>query len=142
MTLVDANVLLHTVNRDAEHHAQARGWLRGALTSSRPVGLAWVALLAFLRLSTKPNVFPTPLTVDDATRIVRGWVEHRSTLLLEPTARHAAVLGSLLSEVGTGGNLVTDAHLAALAVQHDAEIISYDADFSRFRGVRWSPPAG
>lgn len=140
MTVVDANVLLHAVNLDAEHHEEARSWLRDALGGSRPVGLAWVALLAFLRLSTKPNVFPDPLRVDDATAIVRRWTEHPSTLVLEPTPRHAAVLASLLVEVGAGGNLVSDAHLAALAVQHDAEIISYDTDFARFTGVRWRRP--
>lgn len=140
MTIVDANVLLYAVNEDAVHHQSARRWLQDALGSGRPVALVWIALLAFLRLSTKSNVFPRPLTTDDAAGIVRTWIAHPSTIVLAPTARHADVLASLLAEVGTGGNLVSDAHLAALAVEHDAEIVSYDGDFARFTGVRWRTP--
>ncbi|MBW3603451.1 MAG: type II toxin-antitoxin system VapC family toxin [Actinobacteria bacterium] len=141
MTLVDANVLLYVVNAQAEHHAASRAWMRSALRSGRPVGLAWLALTAFIRLSTKVGLFPAPLDVSDATGIVRSWVDHPATLVLEPTARHAGVLAGLLQEVGTGGNLVNDAHLAAIAVEHDAEVVSYDNDFSRFTGVRWSIPS-
>ena len=97
-------------------------------------------LLAFLRLVTKVGLFPQPLTVAQASAIVRQWLEHPNGVVLEPGPRHAALLLGLLSEVGAGGNLVNDAHLAALALEHEAAVVSYDNDFSRFRGLRVSSP--
>ena len=142
MRLVDANVLIYAVNESAELHERARSWLDGALNGEQQLGFAWIALLAFLRLSTHPSVFPRPLEVADATAIIREWLALPATTVLEPTARHADVLAGLLAETGSGGNLVNDAHLAALAVEHDAVLVSFDTDFARFRGVRWeAPPA-
>jgi uncharacterized protein len=140
VTLVDASVLLYAVNEDAEHHTTARSWLTGELRGTRTVGLSWVALLAFLRLSTKVGLFPSPLTVDQATGQVRRWLDHPRTVRLAPTARHADVLAGLLAGVGAGGNLVNDAHLAALAVEHAATIVTFDSDFGRFPGVQWVRP--
>ncbi len=140
MNLVDANVLLYAVNEAEPRHAEARAWLDTSLSDTEAVGFAWVVLLAFVRLSTKAGLFPRPLSVDAATRIVRLWVGEGPGIVVEPTARHLDVLASLLRESGTGGNLVSDAHLAALAVEHDATIVSYDRDFQRFAGVRWSEP--
>ena len=140
MTLVDANVLLYAVNRDDPHHTESRGWLERELSAGRAVGLAWIALLAFLRLSTKPGLFPAPLAPDTAMAQVRTWTHHPRTIVLSPTTRHADVLAGLLTQFGAGGNLVNDAHLAALAVEHGATIVSYDTDFARFDGVRWDRP--
>jgi toxin-antitoxin system PIN domain toxin len=138
--LVDANVLLYAVNRDAPHHAAARGWLDEALGGVRTVGFAWVAVLAFLRLSTRSGLFPKPLSVDDAVSVVEAWLSQPAAVVVHPTARHLSVLHGLIRPLGAAGNLVTDAHLAALAVEHGAELVSYDADFSRFPGLRWWRP--
>lgn len=141
MNLVDANVLLYAVNASDPRHRVARGWLDAALNAGEPVGFAWVALLAFLRLSTKVGLFPTPLSVQDACARIAAWLAQPSAILVDPTTRHFAVLAGLLGETGSGGNLVNDAHLAALAVEHAATIISFDGDFSRFKGVRASAPS-
>lgn len=140
MKLVDANVLLYAVNEDAPHHADARAWLDSALSGEATVGFTWVVVLAFLRLSTKVGLFPIPLPVEGAVEQVAAWLAQPAAVVVEPTARHASVLGDLLGEVGTGANLVNDAHLAALAIEHRASVVSYDNDFSRFPGVRWEPP--
>lgn len=140
MRIVDANVLLYAVNTDSQHHDASRTWLDGALAGGDTVGLAWVALLAFARLSTKVGLFPHPLSVGEASQQIQDWVAAPSARVVRPTGGHAAVLAHLLDEVGAGGNLVNDAHLAALAVENRAEIVSYDTDFGRFPGVRWRRP--
>lgn len=140
MKIVDANVLLYAVNTDAEHHDASRTWLDGALSGNDVVGLAWVPLLAFVRLVTKHGLFPTPLSPVQAMTRVRDWCTAPGAQLIGPTARHADVLSELLGQVGAGGNLVNDAHLAALAIEHRATIVTYDSDFGRFDGVRWDAP--
>jgi toxin-antitoxin system PIN domain toxin len=138
--IVDANVLLYAVNTAAPRHAQARSWLDGALAGREPVGFAWTVLLAFLRLTTHPAVFPRPLTVGEATEIVRAWLAQPAAIVVDPTPRHADLLAGLLAEAGTAANLVGDAHLAALALEHDAVLVSFDADFGRFAGLRRETP--
>ncbi len=140
MRLVDANVLLYAVNTASAHHDSSRTWLDEAVGGREPVGFAWTVLLAFLRLSTHPSVFARPLTPDEATGIVRAWLAQPAAVIVEPTARHADVLAGLLAEAGTAGNLVNDAHLAALAIEHAATVTTFDADFGRFPGVRWERP--
>ncbi|MBP1823161.1 type II toxin-antitoxin system VapC family toxin [Mycobacterium sp. OAE908] len=140
MKIVDANVLLYAVNSAAEHHNASRRWLDGALSGADTVGLAWVPLLAFIRLTTKVGLFPTPLRTADAMRQVDEWCTAPGAVVIGPTPRHSELLSGLLSHVGTGGNLVNDAHLAALALEHRAGIVSYDSDFGRFNGVRWETP--
>ncbi len=140
MRIVDANVLLYAVNTAAPRHAQARSWLDGALAGREPVGFAWTVLLAFLRLTTHPAVFPRPLTVGEATEIVRAWLAQPAAIVVDPTPRHADLLAGLLAEAGTAANLVGDAHLAALALEHDAVLVSFDADFGRFAGLRRETP--
>ena len=140
MKLVDANVLLYAVNQDAPNHAVARRWLDRALGGAEPVGFTWVVLLAFLRLTTRAGLFTRPLSVDEAIAVLQAWLSRPLAVVVEPTPRHLDILSGILRETGTAANLVTDAHLAAIAVEHGAEICSFDADFSRFRGVRWRPP--
>ncbi|MGH4013535.1 MAG: type II toxin-antitoxin system VapC family toxin [Pseudonocardiaceae bacterium] len=140
MKVVDANVLLYAVNESAEHHDEAVTWLDTALNGRSTVGFSWISLLAFLRLSTKIGLFPSPLTVDQALERVRAWLAQPTSVLLEPTAQHLEVLSGLLTPLGTGGNLANDAHLAALAIEHRGEIVTYDGDFGRFPGVTWSTP--
>lgn len=140
MNVVDANLLLYAVNTSAERHEEARSWLDGELTGGSTVGFTWLALLAFLRLSTKPGLFPAPLPVAGALDRVDDWLAQPTSVLLEPTVQHLQVLRGLLEGSGTGGNLTSDAHLAALAIEHRATIVSYDSDFGRFPGVRWMMP--
>jgi toxin-antitoxin system PIN domain toxin len=138
--LVDANVLLYAVNEDAPQHARARAWLERALSGPEPVGFDWTVLLAFLRLSTRAAVFPRPLTPAQAIEAVGSWLDQPCAELLDPAERHLEVLARLLEPLGAAGNLVADAHLAALAVEYGAELCSCDADFSRFPGLRWTHP--
>ena len=140
MELVDANVLLYAVNEDAPNHAAARRWLDGALGGQETVAFAWIVLLAFLRLSTRASLFPQPLTPADATGIVERWLDQPPAVVLHPTERHLGLLRGLLTDSGTAANLVNDAHLAALALEHGARIVSFDADFARFEGVRAHRP--
>lgn len=140
MNLVDANVLLYAVNESADHHERSRQWLDGSLSGGASVGFSWISLLAFVRLSTKVGLFPSPLPVQSALDRVRDWLAQPVSVVLEPTHRHVEVLGGLLEAVGTGGNHTNDAHVAALAIEHRATVITYDSDFGRFPGVTWSPP--
>ena len=140
MKLVDANVLLYAINRPDPKHEPSRAWLDGALSGNETVGFSWIVLLAFLRLSTRAGLFPTPLPVEQSVARVRSWLSVPTALVVEPTPRHLDVLAGLVRLVGTGGNLVSDAHLAALALEHDAAIVTYDNDFDRFEGVRWERP--
>ncbi len=140
MKLVDVNLFLYAFDERSARHEDAAGWVERALSGSETVALAWSVLLGFVRLTTRPPVLEHPLSSDDALDIVDGWLRRSSTTVVHPTERHAAILRELLGPVGTGGNLTTDAHLAALAIEHGAELCSCDADFSRFSGLRWVDP--
>lgn len=142
MRLVDANVLIYAVNASDPRHEEAREWLDGALAGREALGFGWVVVLAFVRLSTKVGLFPSPLSVTDALAQVGAWLAQPPSVIVDPSTRHVELLAGLLTETGTGGNLVTDAHLATLAVEHDAVVVTYDSDFARFRGVTWQRPLG
>jgi toxin-antitoxin system PIN domain toxin len=138
--LLDVNLLIYAVDEDSPRFARAHPWVEGVLAGRETVALPWAVLLAFLRLTTKPQVMTSPLTADDALDLLGGWLARPNTVVVHPTERHPAVLRELLAPLGTAGNLVTDAHLAALAIEHGAELNSCDADFSRFTGLRWTDP--
>jgi toxin-antitoxin system PIN domain toxin len=140
VVVADANVLLYAVDAASTHHEQSREWLDSALGGAEAVGLAWIVLLAFLRLGTHAAIFPSPMSVEEATAQIESWLDAPAAVVAQPTARHATLLRGLLRETGTGGNLTTDAHLAALAIEHGAEIVSFDRDFARFPGVRHRLP--
>jgi uncharacterized protein len=140
VVIVDANVLLYAVNRESAHHEPARTWLDAALSGQEAVGLAWAVLLAFIRIGTNPSILPGAMTTDEATSQVEAWLGAPAAVVTEPTVRHARLLRGLLHDAGTAGNLTTDAHLAALAIEHGADIVSYDRDFARFTGVRHRLP--
>ena len=135
MKLPDVNVLLFAVNKVSVEHEQARSSLESAFNQPGGVGLAWVALLGFVRLATRRGVFSKPLKVEDALSVVQAWLADPRATVLHPTERHARVLARLLIAAGTGGNLTTDAHLAALAIEHGATLVSFDRDFERFSGL-------
>lgn len=141
MRLVDANVLLYAVNSSSRQHVVAREWLEDALNGREPVAFSWVVLLAFIRISTRKTIFPQPLEVDEACGYVEAWLAQNGSIVVQPTHRHLAILTGLVRDVGTGGNLTSDAHLAALAVEHGATIWSFDRDFARFPGVDIEVPS-
>jgi uncharacterized protein len=138
--LVDANVLVYAVNADATHHDRSVRWLDDALSGTDTVAFAWIALLAFVRLTTKVGLFPNPVTTDAAMDRVDAWLAAPSAIVVEPTIDHSRLVRDLLRPLGVGGNLVNDAHLAALAIEHRCEIVTFDHDFGRFAGLVWNPP--
>ncbi|MBN1422357.1 MAG: type II toxin-antitoxin system VapC family toxin [Planctomycetes bacterium] len=140
MKLLDVNLLLYAVNEDAPLHARAKTWLEESLSGTETVGFTWSVLLAFLRLGTRTVVFPKPLRPQDAFDLIESWLDQPCAVVLQPTARHAQVLRDLLMPLGTAGNLTSDAHLAAVAIEHGAELLSCDNDFARFPGLRWVNP--
>ena len=140
MKLVDLNVLLYAINRDSPQHRPALRWWEQALNGEEPVGLCWIVLLGFLRLSTQRAVFPKPLAVEDALERIDAWLALDAVRLVREKDEHWEILRLLLSETGAGGNLTTDAHLAALAISHGAVLVSCDNDFARFKGLRLLNP--
>lgn len=140
MRLLDLNLLLYALDESSPLHDDARPWVERTLSGPGTVAFAWNVLLGFVRLSTRAAIFASPLRVDEALDIVAGWLEQPAVTVIHPTERHLTVLRELLAPVGTGGNLTSDAHLAALAIEHGAELCSTDADFSRFPGLRWVHP--
>jgi toxin-antitoxin system PIN domain toxin len=138
----DVNLLIHAHNSDSPLHAAARAWWEELLSSTRPVGLAWVAVLGFVRIATHRQVLERPLPVAVACAAARSWLAQPYVSVLHPGERHAEILFGLLEALGTAGNLTTDAHLAALAIEHQAQLQSTDRDFGRFPGLRWENPLG
>ena len=140
MILLDANLLIYAVNADAPLNRKAKSWLESALSGQETVGFPWIVLLAFLRLTTRPGLFLHALPVDTALDLVASWLDQPSVTIVHPGPRHLPVLRELLLPLGTGGNLTSDAHLAALAIEHGAEVCSADTDFARFKGLKWRNP--
>lgn len=140
MILVDANVLLYAVNEQSEHHDRSVAWLDASLSGKETVGFAWIALLAFIRLATKPGLFPHPLDMSQALQVVDDWLSCPAAVVLSPGSGHLATLRQLLPDGRTAGNIVNDAHLAALAIEHGCDVVTFDRDFDRFPGVRARKP--
>lgn len=140
MIVVDANVLLYSQNRSAPQHDACREWLERALSGVEAIGLPWIVILAFLRLSTSLRIYTDPLPMTAAASIVSGWLERRSVVVLEPEQDHWTVLSSLLSEARLSGADVTDAHLVALAIEHEATLCTTDRGFARFPALKLLDP--
>lgn len=138
--IVDANLLLYAVDESAAQHDRARSWLEDALNGTEQVGLPWPSLLAFLRIATHPRASARPLSATHAWEIVDEWLQAPMVWVPTPTVRHAQVLGALVEKYRITGNLVPDAHLAALAVEHGVVLCSTDTDFARFDEIRWLDP--
>lgn len=135
MTLPDLNVLVYAVNEGSPQHRRARDWLERAFSEPGGVGLTWMTLIGFIRLSTLKGILPKPLSVEDALSIVRHWLDEPQSRVLAPTEHHYEIISRILRAAGTGGSLTTDAHLAALAIEHGATLVSFDRDFDRFDGL-------
>lgn len=140
MIIPDVNLLIYAYNSDARHHERARAWWEGLLGTAGRVGLPWAVSCGFVRLMTHPAVLAVPLSPGAAIRHVRRWLERSNVIVLEPGPRHLDLLESLLGPLGVAASLTTDAHLAALAIEHQAEVHSNDTDFGRFAGLRWRNP--
>lgn len=138
--LVDANLLIYAYNRAAQQHEAARDWLEARLSGDTLVGLPWPSLLAFLRIVTHPRLLPRAVETVDAWRQVENWLSSDVAWIPVPTERHAGILGPLLALPGVRANLVPDAELAALAIEHGLTLCSTDGDFVRFPGLRWQNP--
>jgi uncharacterized protein len=140
MILVDANLLLYAYDPSSPQHVAARNWLEATLSKSGLVGFSWVTLLAFLRIGTNPRALEHPLSVAEAEGIVSEWLERPTITVLNPGDRHWDILRKLLTKGQVRGPLVTDAHLAALAIEHGAILATTDRDFARFPGLKFFNP--
>ena len=140
MIIPDVNLLVYAYSADAPGHRKAKAWWEALLSEYHEVGIPWVVSHGFIRLMTHPRVLERPLRVAAAVGHVRRWLEWPGVQVLEPGPRHLDILGAVLDEAGSGGNLTTDAVLAALAIEYRCELHSNDVDFSRFSGLRWINP--
>lgn len=140
MILVDANLLIYAHVQSFEQHGDAREWLDSQLNGTRRVGLPWPSMLAFVRIVTNPRIFDRPEAVGLAWGQVKDWLECSRTWIPLPTEEHAEILGRMVADASADGNLVPDAHLAALAVEHGLKLCSCDTDFTRFPDLRWENP--
>lgn len=140
MILVDANILLYAEDSLNPLNQQARTWWDGRLSRSETVCLCWTVLSAFIRIGTNPRVFDQPLSLEQAISRVQSWLDQPCTKIVRPTERHWTIFQQMLKEGQAVANLVTDAHLAALAIEHGCELVSTDSDFARFPKLKWSNP--
>ncbi len=140
MILVDANLLLYAEDSLAARHDAARIWWDAQLSGSEPVGLCWPVLNAFIRIGTNARLHQRPLTLEEAAECVQSWFDQPCVRLVQPTHEHWRLFRQMLRNGNAVGNLVSDAHLAALAIEHNCVLHSTDADFSRFQGLKWKNP--
>jgi toxin-antitoxin system PIN domain toxin len=139
--LVDLNVLLYATDETSALHDRAKPWLDRVMSSTETIGIPTAVAIGFVRLTTSRRIMAAPLDVTTSVNVVRGWYRRSNVTAPEPTSRHWELLDELLGPIGTGGNLVADAHLAALSIEHGADLCSFDRDFGRFGGVRWIEPS-
>lgn len=140
MILVDTNILLYAEDSLQSRHQQARAWWDGQLSGTGVVCLCWTVLSAFIRIGTNPRVFEHPLTIEQAIARVQSWLDQPCTRVVRPTERHWTVFKQVLTDGQAVANIVTDAHLAALAIEHGCELASTDSDFARFPKLKWRNP--
>jgi toxin-antitoxin system PIN domain toxin len=138
--LVDANILIYATDLRSERHEQARGWLDSQLSGETRVALPWESLLAYIRIVTNPRVFDRPQSLAAAWRHVEDWLDCECVWTPAAGAGHRSILAGLVGALGGGANLIPDAHLAALAMEHGLTLCSTDGDFARFKGLRWTNP--
>jgi len=138
--LPDINLLVYAYNEDAPFHVAAKAWWERYLSGTEPVGLAWVVLLGFVTLMSSRRVLLEPMRPGEAVGYVRAWLAQPNTRIVTPGPTHLDVLATLLAGPPVSADLVTDAHLAALAIEHQAELHTNDSDFSRFSGLKWRNP--
>ncbi len=140
MILLDANLLIYAIDSDSPQHARARPWLERMLSGTAPVGLPWIVILAFIRITTRDGIMRRPLPLTDALAYVASWLRQPCVEVIAPGEQHWPILCRLLESTGTAGNLTSDAHIAALALERGAAVCSTDHDFARFPGIRHVNP--
>ena len=140
MKLIDLNLLIYATNTNAPQHDIALEWWEACLSDSEPVSLAWAVILGFIRITTNERIMPNPLSPDQAVALVDDWLNQPYVEAVSPTARHWDIFRQIMAPLGSAGNLTTDIHLAALAVEYGATLFSTDTDFSRFPLVKWVNP--
>lgn len=140
MILVDANLLIYAIDCDSPQHERARPWLERVLSDTAPVGLPWIVILAFVRITTRAGIMRRPLSLADALAYVDSWLAQPCVETIAPGAQHWPILRHFLEATGTAGDLTSDAHIAALALEHGASVCSTDHDFARFPGIRHVNP--
>jgi toxin-antitoxin system PIN domain toxin len=140
VTLVDANVLLYAVDEQATQHPAAKRWLEDALNGPGRVGLPWQSLTAFVRIATHPRALVRPLRAAEAWKYVTDWLDAPAAWVPEPGRGHRQLLGQLICDRDLRGNLVSDAVLAALCLEHGLTMVSADSDFARFPEIAWVNP--
>jgi uncharacterized protein len=140
MILVDVNLLLYAEDKSSEFHAAASTWWDDQLSGTEPVCLCWPVINAFIRIGTSPRVSRHPLTLTEATTRVQSWLDQPCVRIIQPTENHWKIFQQMLRVGNATANLVSDAHLAALAVEHNCVLESNDTDFARFRGLKWRNP--
>ena len=140
MIIPDLNLLIYAYDVQSRFHRRASEWWIQCISENKPIGIPWIVVLGFIRLWTTPRLFANPMSVDHAARFVESWLERPNVRMIEPGPRHAELLFGFLRAEGKGGNLTTDAHLAALAIESRGIIHTADTDFLRFSGVRWHNP--
>jgi len=140
LILVDANILLYAEDSLNPRHEQARKWWDAQLSGSGVICLCWTVLCAFIRIATNSRVFENPLSLEQALNRVQSWLDQPRTRIIRPTERHWIIFRQMIEDGQAVGNLVTDAHLAALAVEHGCELVSTDSDFARFAKLKWKNP--
>jgi toxin-antitoxin system PIN domain toxin len=136
----DINILLYAYDSTSPRQERARAWWETTLQEPHTIGLPWATSIGFIRVITHRGIWARPLPPKDAIGIVRTWLDHPRVRIVTPGERHAEILFDLLLELGVAGNLTSDAHLAALAIEYQAELVSTDTDFARFPGLRWFNP--
>jgi toxin-antitoxin system PIN domain toxin len=140
MKVLDANILLYAYNSDSAHHEVCRVWLEDVFNGMEPVALPWQTLLAFVRIATNPRASAHPISIEQACNIVDRWLEQPNVTLSQPSERFWPILRKQLTDAQVSGPLVTDAALAALALEYGATLCSTDHDFRRFRGLKLLDP--
>ena len=140
MILVDANLLIYPIDSDSPQHDRARPWLERVLSDAAPVGLPWIGILAFVRITTRAGIMRRPLSPAETRDYVDSWLQQPCVEIIAPGERHWPILRRLLEVTGTAGNLTSDAHIAALALERGAAVCSTDHDFARFPGIRHVNP--
>jgi len=140
MILVDASILIYASIKSSSRHKEAKQWLDGCLNGEAPIGIPWESFLGFLRVATNPRIFNPPVLPGDAWNVVEYWLDCEPVWIPQPTDKHRAILDRLYSESAPQGNLVPDAHLAALAIEHGLILCSTDSDFAKFNGLTWENP--
>jgi toxin-antitoxin system PIN domain toxin len=138
--IIDANILIYAINRDASHHQKARKWLEATLSGTAEVGIPLLVILAFIRITTHAGIMPHPLTCEEAVTYIDGWLQQPFVTMINPGDKHWQIFRNLIQVTGTAANLTSDVHIAALAIEQGAEIYSADYDFRRFTEIKHVNP--